>query len=382
MRICHVSTAHSAFDTRIFRRECCSLARAGHEVHLVVNHDRAETVEGVHIHALPAGFRGWRRRLLQSRLAARMAAALQADVYQFHDPELLPWMAGLARNAVVIWDVHELYHASIVQHNQFRWPWLSRLASRAFSILERFMVGRLSGIVAATPQLAERYRSLGRPVTVLRNLPDLSPVADLLDRTAGPTDPVVVCSGTTSGRQVPELLQALVLVRSRLPSARLLMLTRFDTAAAREETLRRIRALDLEAAVEIMAPLRFPDYIRLLGERARVGVVLYERTPNNLVGLPNRLFEYWAAGLPVVATGTPNLTEYVEESRAGTLVDSESPQQIAEALLRYLQDPDRAREAGLRGRGAVVERLSWAKEFPRLLELYDTLRSRRPGMRP
>ena len=375
MKICHVTTVHTALDTRIFRRECRSLVQAGHEVHLITNHDHADTIDGVHLHALPCGFRGWRRRILQTRLAFRMAAALRADIYQFHDPELLPWMAWLARRAVVVWDVHELYHASIVQHNQLRWPWLSRWFSSAFGVMELLLARRLAGIITATPQLADRYRALGPPVLVLRNLPDLSQVADLLGQAPVATDPVVVCSGTMAGRQLPELLQAMALLRPRVPAARLLMLSAFDTPEARLAVDCSIQSLGLEECVEILPPRPFRDYIHLLAKRARVGVVLYERTPNNLAGIPNRLFEYWAAGLPVVATATPNLSAYVEVNLAGTMVDSDSPQRIADALLPYLQDVAHAHNVGLRGRASVVEDLNWSREFPRLMEFYGGLRS-------
>jgi hypothetical protein len=53
IRICHISTVHPLFDNRIFYKECLSLAEQHYEVHLVIPHDKDETISGVRVHPVP-----------------------------------------------------------------------------------------------------------------------------------------------------------------------------------------------------------------------------------------------------------------------------------------------------------------------------------------
>src|SRR5579871_3851708 len=107
-KIVHITTVHSPFDVRIFHRQCRSLADAGHQVTLIAPHDRDETVHGVHIRAIPRFESRFERMTRGVAHAFREAARQNADIYHFHDPELIP--AGLllqSRGKKVFCDIHE-----------------------------------------------------------------------------------------------------------------------------------------------------------------------------------------------------------------------------------------------------------------------------------
>ncbi|HYC33205.1 MAG TPA: glycosyltransferase, partial [Gemmatimonadales bacterium] len=110
--VCHITTGHDVFDTRVFRRECRSLAQAGYRVYLVAPHTREETVDGVRILPIPVPTSRLARRVAWPLMAARRALATGADLYHFHDPELIPAMQWLARRTAmpVVWDAHEVFY--------------------------------------------------------------------------------------------------------------------------------------------------------------------------------------------------------------------------------------------------------------------------------
>ena len=106
---------------------------------------------------------------------------------------------------------------------------------------------------------------------------------------------------------------------------------------------------------------------------ARVGLVLFQPHPNHCHSLPNKIFEYMAAGVAVVASNFPLWTQIIERSGCGVMVDPRDPRAIASAIREVVEDPARAQEMGRRGRIAVERRYHWPSEWKILRNLYRTI---------
>ena len=114
-KVCILTTVHPPFDTRIFHKQAKTLVQAGYDVTLIAQHGRDEVVDRVRIIALPKSRNRFTRIFGLTWRVFRLALRQQADVYHFHDPELLP--AGLLLKLFtgkrVIYDVHEDYSQAI-----------------------------------------------------------------------------------------------------------------------------------------------------------------------------------------------------------------------------------------------------------------------------
>ena len=100
---------------------------------------------------------------------------------------------------------------------------------------------------------------------------------------------------------------------------------------------------------------------------------MFRPAPNNIEAQPNKLFEYMAAGIPVVASDFALWRAIVDDTGCGLLADPCDPNAIATAVA-YLLSHDREAEAmGRRGREAVARRYNWSAEEPKLLHLYADL---------
>jgi len=104
-----------------------------------------------------------------------------------------------------------------------------------------------------------------------------------------------------------------------------------------------------------------------------LGLLLYHGVANNITAEPNKLFEYMAAGIPVIASDFPVWRQLIREVDCGVLVDPSDVDAIADALNFFLTHSNEARAMGERGRRAVLQRFNWETERCKLTQLYSTL---------
>ena len=86
---------------------------------------------------------------------------------------------------------------------------------------------------------------------------------------------------------------------------------------------------------------------------------------------PNKVFDYMAAGRPVILAIDGVIRQVVEEANAGLAVPPGNPQALAEAILLLARDPERCRRLGQNGREVIEEKFSrkqLADDFTTLLE--------------
>ena len=84
--------------------------------------------------------------------------------------------------------------------------------------------------------------------------------------------------------------------------------------------------------------------------------------------LPNKLFEYMMADVPLIGSDSPGIGRVVEETGTGEVCDPEDPVALAAAIQRILEDPDRYRK----GLEDARVQYNWGVEEAKLLALYES----------
>ena len=83
-KVCHITTIHPAQDTRIFQKECCSLAARGFDVSLIVANQESAVINGVKIINVDIPYRNRLQRMWRTKGVLAKALEIDAAIYHFH----------------------------------------------------------------------------------------------------------------------------------------------------------------------------------------------------------------------------------------------------------------------------------------------------------
>lgn len=176
MKVCHLTSAHSQEDIRIFHKECVSLAAAGYDTYQISVGDNRDLC-GVHMIGIGERVGGRYTRMTKTaKLVYEVAVKLDADIYHFHDPELLPYGLKLKKQGKkVIFDSHEDVPAQIMDKDWIPKP-LRSIVSGIYKSYETHVVKNLDAVVAATPHIAEKFQGRAKKIAVVNNYPKLDDI--------------------------------------------------------------------------------------------------------------------------------------------------------------------------------------------------------------
>jgi len=368
IKVAHLTSVHPVLDIRIFHKECSTLVEAGHEVLLVVPHDHDEILDGVRIRALPRPKSRRERMLKTTWRVLRATFHEDADIYHFHDPELIP--VGLLLRLFgkrVVYDVHEELPKQILSKYWIR-PWLRRPLAKIADTAESISARTFDAIVVATPAIASRFPETKTVIVQNFPIPDELTIGGGRPYAERPFG-VAYVGAITVVRGIKEIMHAMSIIPQRLEAK--LVLAGIIAPPELEDELKATPGWD---RVDFLGWQSREGVAHVLGE-VRVGSVLLHPQPNYLESYPIKLFEYMSVGIPVVASDFPLWREIVQGTGCGILVDPLDPKAIAEAIQWLLEHPKESEAMGRRGQEAVRSRFNWNTEAEKLLHLYGRILS-------
>lgn len=361
--ICLITTVHHADDTRIFHKQAQALVGAGYRVTLLAQ-GAAETVrDGVQVLPLPPHRFSFWHRLHGLWTAWRRAVAQNADVYHLHDPELavVGLLLKLGGRRVVM-DLHEHVPYQIRQKSYIPAP-LRRPLALFYDGWERVVTRWFDAVITVVPAIAAR---LGGRVVLVRNLPRVAAFfpADPARPGADGVITAVYVGTVEQHRGLLTLAQAVAALPPEVPlRLRIIGRCRFPDYA---DALRKAG----DARVSLEPPIPHDDVPAVLAA-AHIGVVLLHPTPLYCIAWPVKVFEYMAAGLPVLRSDFSGWAAFAAEGSMA--VDPLDVGAITAALRQLVEDAELRARLGAAGRAAVEARFHWETEAAALLALYAEL---------
>jgi glycosyltransferase involved in cell wall biosynthesis len=364
--IIHFTTVHPRDDSRIRSKQVDTLAKTlSEEVALYVQDGLGDEIDsksgyrivdtGPKLSRIPRITKGGWRMISAVRRA-------KPTVAHFHDPELLPWALLLRLWGIkVVYDVHEDVPQQVSRNPVL--PGWAKVVLPPFVTLVEWIGARLiNGIVATSPTIANRFPA--HKTVLVRNFPLLDELHAPAPTPMAERAPEFTYIGSISeDRNIYRMMEAV----ARVPGgqARLRLAGGFASA----ETQRRAEQMPEWSSVRFEGWVSREGVANILAD-GRAGLVVLKPVPHEMLTLPIKLFEYMAAGMPVISSDFPVWREIVDEARCGLLIDPLRTEELVRAMQAILGDPAEAQAMGARGRKAVVEKYNWDREAQTLLKLY------------
>ncbi len=364
-KICHITSAHSRYDNRIFYKECQSLVSAGYEVFLLVSDTlKDEMKDGVTIISTNTNPKKRIKRFFtNNNLILSKALDIDADVYHLHDPELLKIIKPLKKNKkLVVFDSHEDYPSIILEKK-----WIPQKFRKFISILysyyEKKVVNLTDGIITVTPHISERLKQNHNNVEVITNYPSKN--TNLVKKEFD--NSVCFVGGIQKFWNIDIIIEALSEIKS----------TSFRVAGQGDEKyIEYLKSLPSNGKVEFLGYLN-RQQIKELYLKSSIGLCISSYRPNSNYKQGTfgntKFFEYLSYGLPVISTDFEICKYIIDKYECGLYVSPDDVVGLKRKILKILKDPKLQKKMSENAIKAIDQEFNWEQQALKLIKFYNNL---------
>ena len=363
-KVCHLTTVHSRYDNRIFHKECKSLANNGYDIILLVaDGGKEEITEKVKIIGLKGTKKILRRLMIQPLTFFIQSIRQKADLYHFHDPELI--FTGLLLKIAgkkVVYDIHEDYSTAF-EHRKYLPGCTKALLSHIWQLLELIIAGFFSQIIAE-----KYYKARFKNAITILNYPIY-----LSTRTNAPNidNYNMLYTGNIDEARGAYIHADLL---NHNPKYRLTMIGHCDSNTYK--VIQEICSGSIDKLCITVSQIYVP-----YTEIAKVyennnwlcGLAIFPDSKHYREKELTKFYEYMMYGIPVLCSNFPAWRKIIEDTGAGITVNPGDPQMIIEKIEWLINNPKARYEMGIAGKNAIITKYNWAYEEKKLIELYRNI---------
>ncbi len=366
IKIIICSTAHRYDDSRIFHRQALTLSKHFDVKLFICAPFKSKQInDGLIIVGLPI----WKHRIDRIKSNVLLWSYLRkenADVYIFHDPELLltiPFVK-LFKKARIIYDIHEYYHEHL---KEITWlpKWLAINISRMYRILENFSLKYIDMIWFPVEKVIEHHSNYNNQNSIkkleVRNFPILNLFNEERNDTGLRLNQILYVGVMTEDRNFEMLIHAFSKFAQEFPQFKFLLAGNFYSETYKNKLINLINELAMNERVKLLGRVSYAEVPKLM-RQSKIGMLVLPPLFNFENSMPNKLFEYMAAGLPVIASNFENFRRVIETENCGICVDPLNVEEITNAMKALIKDEAKRQVMGQSGKSAVLKKYNWEQE--------------------
>ena len=367
MHYCFITGLYSRNDSLMMRRQGKSLVEAGYRVTYVVCDDKPnEIIDGIEI--VSTGFAPKNRieRFLRTKkILKEYIVAVNADVYQISDPELLSLVSFIKKlGKKVVFNLRE-YYPDMLLIKSYIPTFLGKVVSILYASMLTKYLKKYNAVFTVTDWILEmlQNRHQLKNAVLLTNFPVVNKEYSLSKEEYMSRENIICYIGSiyVTSRQ-EKVLDAL----ATIPNIKYLLAGRFEDNVNYVENhaywpqVEFINGFARSEMVNIMNRAIISNTLRdWLGRDGSYGVI--------------KIFESMELALPVLLPDVPLHRHIVDKYKCGLCVDPNDSEAIAKAVKYLVENKEEAYEMGQRGREAVLKEYNWQKQAEKYIEIISNL---------
>lgn len=366
-KILVLTTVHPSDDNRILHREILSLVK-NYDVTYITTDDKSKGyAKKINVDYFSLG--EWRSRFERISLnlrAFRKALGINYDLLIFHDFEFIVFALFLKifKKGKVVFDMHEDYPGEIM--GKYWIPKVMRWSVSIFaSLCERLFLPVLDGLIVVSEGLCKRKAQCNKSILILGNVPNKKVFPIKLLETNKEVE-FVILGDVTEVRGGEIVLKALNLSKNNNNKFTLKII-----GDIKPDSLKSDYNLFLKSGrVKVTGRLPYKEAITELS-KGTVGLLTYLSNSNHDISSPNKLYEYMAAGLPVISSNISNYGQVISSCRNGILYESNDYLSLYKAMCTIFNK--NLVNMSKRGRQCFENKYNWSIESEKLLDYVESL---------
>lgn len=363
LKIVHLTSVHPRYDVRIFMKECISLAKTSFEVHLIVADGKGDEIkDNIQIHDVGASKNRGDRILNAPQRVLNKALKLNADIYHFHDPELIS--IGLKLKKIgkkVIFDIHENTDLQILTKEWIP-LYLRRIVSHFYKIYESYACKKFDFLLV--PQLAMKNKfSRYAKTEVIANFPVEK--FEIKERSNLSKFNLLYSGGLGEARGLYNMLDLISILAKKNEKYNLILAGPISN-------------IDLEKAKKHIG-WKNTQYLGMLSKSDiykqyslnTIGLILFNNVGQYYMAYSLKLFEYMQSGMTILMPNFGDWLSFNKEYKTGFNVNTLEIEKIAE-LIDALET-DTLNDFSIHNQKLAASEFLWKSQEEKLISIYQGL---------
>jgi len=389
--VIHLIHSHRAFDDRVFFKEAISLSKKYRTVILSETkdgflHDMGGDIheDGIYSNVELYAIKDQTKYGLLDKVIRKIARklkfkkfenydalfekidklALHPDLIHIHEPGILGATAHLKAKygCKVIFDCHEYHYAYFQSEDVSSFTTLHVTAEKMVNL--RRLLAPVDAVINVTRTM-EAVNWFIFPWLLNETIYNSTLISKKI-KTEKENPVVLVHEGTMSFIRGLKLMIALFDDDWFRDNVRLRIVGELKGKELEYFDESKIKNPLLEKCIEITGWVKYENLSEaIVGD---IGIIFFENTPNNYLGMPNKLFNYIGAGIPVLSVPLLEVGRMIESFDCGVVVERNVPA-IKKGIMEIIENYDRY-SAGVE---KAKEPMSWKADEKKLYALYDAL---------
>ena len=284
------------------------------------------------------------------------------DILVANDLDTLPanYLVSKLTKVKLVYDSHEYFTEvpELVGRERVK---------RIWEAMERWMLPKISYSYTVCQSIADIYnKKYGTAMQVIRNLPNRNTDSEIIERISSGNDKIILYQGSVNiGRGIEPVIEAM----KYLDHIKFVIIGEGDIKNQLEDLVKKLGVQDKVIFLGRIAADKLASYTC----QADIGISLEENLGlSYYYALPNKLFDYIQAGIPVLVSNFPEMGNLVKKYNIGKATLVTQPEELSIILETMLNDKVKLKLWKENTKKAAAE-LCWDNEEKKLLDFYTNL---------